>query len=117
LAILGFDLGALHLLSIHSIIPSHIPSPFYFRLFFRSCVFCPVSSLRPQSFSLGLFHSWDHRHMPGLLVDMILLTFCPGWPQSVIFQLSISRVAGITGRSHHAKPLFSSLFFFVFQIF
>jgi hypothetical protein len=33
--------------------------------------------------------------------DGVSLTFCLGWPQTMIFLISASQVAGITGANHH----------------
>jgi hypothetical protein len=33
----------------------------------------------------------------------ILLTFCPGWPQTTIFPISTSPVAGIAAMRHSAQ--------------
>jgi hypothetical protein len=41
-----------------------------------------------------------------LLIEMVLLTFCPDWPQSVTLLTSVSQVARITGVSHLAQLLF-----------
>jgi hypothetical protein len=43
--------------------------------------------------------------MPGSFVEMlVLLTFCPSWPQTIILPISTSGAAGILGMSHHARP-------------
>jgi hypothetical protein len=42
-------------------------------------------------------------HHTQLLVEMgVSLTFCTGWPWTLILLISASWVAGITGMSHHA---------------
>jgi hypothetical protein len=42
--------------------------------------------------------------------DTVLPTFCPGWPQTMIFQIFTSWVAGITGMHHHAWKTKANIF-------
>jgi hypothetical protein len=44
----------------------------------------------------------------GLLIEMggvVSLTFCPGWPQTLILLIFTSQVAGITGRCSYIRLL------------
>jgi hypothetical protein len=43
----------------------------------------------------------DTYHHTQLLVE--LANFLPGWPQTVILQISASQIAGITKVSHHIQ--------------
>jgi hypothetical protein len=53
----------------------------------------------------------------GYFGDGILQTICPGWPQTVIFSISTSQVAKITGLSHWhpvGRDFLETLFLFAF---
>jgi hypothetical protein len=41
--------------------------------------------------------------MPPCSAFLLRLTFCPGWPWTVVLLFFASRVAGITGVSHHTQ--------------
>jgi hypothetical protein len=46
-----------------------------------------------------------HHCLPSLFGEMgILLTFCLGWPQTVILPISTSQVVWIISMNHHAQP-------------
>jgi hypothetical protein len=78
---------------------SHIPSPFFLWLFWRKgLAFCsglpgPWSSYIRLPIKVEMTGKCHHTQ---LLVEMgILLTFCLGWPGTIIFLISASQVARI----------------------
>jgi hypothetical protein len=53
---------------------------------------------RPDSYWTGIAQSWVYKHTPP---GLVLLTFCPGWPQTMIFPISTSQVAWISSMCHY----------------
>jgi hypothetical protein len=109
--VLGFELKASDLLCRHSYYWSHAPSPFCFSNFFiGSHVF--AGDYHPHTY--GLLHSWYYRCVPPHPVYLLRwgLTFSPSWPLTLIFPISASKVAGITGVSHYSWPGVFKLFHF-----
>jgi hypothetical protein len=45
-----------------------------------------------------------HNHTSFIGWDGILLTFCPGWPQTSTWLISTSQVARLIGMIHHTWP-------------
>jgi hypothetical protein len=85
---------------------SHASGPFWFITFSGGVfAFLSRSALWPQSFYSG--HIPHHAQF--VLWVEILLTFCPGWPQTRILLTSTFQVVGMTDISHHTQPLITSL--------
>jgi hypothetical protein len=61
--------------------------------------------LGPVSHTAGITGVYHHVQL--IDSDGVLLTFCPGWPQTAILLISISQVAEITGMSHCTWPVSS----------
>jgi hypothetical protein len=55
-------------------------------------------------------------HMVSLVKIGVSQTFCPSWPQILIYQISISGVARITSVSHHVWLNFYYFFYFLFLL-
>jgi hypothetical protein len=68
------------------------------------CLDLPGSS----SSILCFLSNWDDRWVPPCCVgwDVVLLTFCPGWPWTTVLLIFTSQEARITGMSHCAQPIF-----------
>jgi hypothetical protein len=95
-AVLGFELRASCLLGRHSTTCFH-----YFSDRVSHVCLGPTSDCDPSTYNL--LHSWDHgvtAPHPAYCFRSGLANICPGCPQTVILQISSSRVVEITGVSH-----------------
>jgi hypothetical protein len=98
LAILGFELKTLHLLGRHS--TAWAVPPILFALVESSSHFFALAGL-DQDPPTYASHIGMTATMPSFLCwNKVLLTFCPGWPQTAILLISTSHVARTIGMSH-----------------
>jgi hypothetical protein len=99
----GFELRASCLLGGHSTTWATPPALFCFSCFSHRISYFCLCSLDCYLLTHDLQCSWDHRPLPPCLACWLwwgLLTFCLGWLQTSILQISISQAAGMTGTSH-----------------
>jgi hypothetical protein len=62
------------------------------------------AALRPwSSYQSGIADTLHHAGLIGW--DVVLLTFCPGWPHTAVLLISVSWIAGIIGVSHQIAYL------------
>jgi hypothetical protein len=106
-AVLGFELWILVLTRQVLYNLSHATSPFCYHYFSNRLSLLCLRHPRLWSFYLCFPHNWNDRH-----VLLCLATgwngsckFFWGWPQTMIFHISASWVARITGMNHHAQPI------------
>jgi hypothetical protein len=83
-----------------------VPETFFFPCFFKVTytdrVVCFLCGGQPQTMILLPMpsqQSWDCTYAPPHLA-WVSLTFCPGWPWTIILPVSASAVLGITGMQH-----------------
>jgi hypothetical protein len=91
----------------------HVPSPFFFSLFLhRVSHFLPRASLQHlHTYTSCIPHITDVNHHAWVIYwDGVSLTFCVGWPWTLIILISASWVVGITGVSHHISIIYLLIF-------
>jgi hypothetical protein len=82
----------------------HPQSFFALGYFSHRVLLFAVTDLQQHSFYLCLLHNWDDRHSQHVLLRWGL-TFCLGWPQTLVLPISISGEDGITDMNPCTQPM------------
>jgi hypothetical protein len=111
----GFELSACHFLGMCFRLPLEPCLQLFFALviYFSDRVLCFCWSQPQTAILLPMpSSSWDHRYKPphpAYLLRWVLLTFCLGWPGTVILLSFASWVVEITSVSHYTQLCFPVL--------